>query len=99
MYYALNLRYVTPAKDIEALNRGFAVSHRYSLLDDPDRAITSVSLGDVVRVQVTVVAPAERLFVKLEDFLPAGLEPIDPQAQDRVAVVAGGVAEPISGTP
>ena len=79
MYYALNLRYVTPAKDIEALNRGFAVSHRYSSLDDPDRAVTSASLGDVVRVQVTVVAPAERLFVKLEDFLPAGLEPIDPQ--------------------
>ena len=79
MYYALNLRYVTPAKGIEALNRGFAVSHRYSSLDDPDRAVTSASLGDVVRVQVTVVAPAERLFVKLEDFLPAGLEPIDPQ--------------------
>ena len=79
MYYALNLRYVTPAKDIEALNRGFAVSHRYSSLDDPDRAVTSASLGDVVRVQITVVAPAERLFVKLEDFLPAGLEPIDPQ--------------------
>ena len=79
MYYALNLRYVTPAQGIEALNRGFAVSHRYSLLDDPDRAITSASLGDVVRVQITVVAPAERLFVKLEDFLPAGLEPIDPK--------------------
>ena len=79
MYYGLNLRYVTPAKDIEALNRGFAVSHRYSLLEDPDTAITSASLNDVVRVTVTVVAPADRLFVKLEDFLPAGLEPIDPR--------------------
>ena len=37
LYYALNLRYVTPATDIEALNRGFAVSHRYSLLEDPRR--------------------------------------------------------------
>ena len=37
LYYGLNLRYVTPAAGIEALNRGFAVSHRYSLLDDPTR--------------------------------------------------------------
>ena len=79
MYYALNLRYVTPAQGIEALNRGFAVSHRYSLLDDPDRAVTSAALGEVVRVQVTVVAPADRLFVRFDDFLPAGLEPIDPK--------------------
>ena len=79
MYYGLNLRYVTPARDIEALNRGFAVSHRYSLLDEPDKAIASASIGDVVRVTVTVVAPTDRVFVKVEDLLPAGLEPIDPQ--------------------
>ena len=79
MYYGLNLRYVTPARGIEALNRGFAVSHRYSLLDDPGTPITSASIGDVVRVTVTVLAPADRLFARVEDFLPAGLEPIDPQ--------------------
>ena len=79
MYYGLNLRYVTPARDIEALNRGFAVSHRYSLLDEPDKAIAGASIGDVVRVTITVVAPADRVFAKVEDLLPAGLEPIDPQ--------------------
>ena len=79
LYYALNLRYVTPAQEIEALNRGFAVSHRYTLLDGPDTSITSAPLGAVVRVTVTVVAPHERLFAKVEDPLPAGLEPIDPR--------------------
>ena len=79
MYYGLNLRYVTPAAGIEALNRGFAVSHRYSLLADPETPITSAAPGDVVRVTVTVIAPADRLFVQVQDFLPAGLEPIDPQ--------------------
>jgi hypothetical protein len=79
MYYTLNLRYLTPATEIAALNRGFAVSRRFSLLDDPDTAITGASLGDVVRVEVTVVAPAERRFARVEDFLPAGLEAIDPQ--------------------
>ncbi len=78
LYYGLNLRYMTPAKHVEALNRGFAVSHRYSLLDQPDRYVTTAPLGSVVRVTVTVVAPAERLFARVEDFLPAGLEPIDP---------------------
>ena len=77
MYYALNLRYLTPAQEIEALNRGFGVSHRYSLLDHPDQSITSAALGDVIRVAVTVVAPADRLYARIDDFLPAGLEPID----------------------
>ncbi len=79
MYYALNLRYVTPASRIEALNRGLAVSRRYSLVDEPDRFVNSASIGDLVRVEVTVVAPTDRLFVRVEDFLPAGLEPVDPR--------------------
>ncbi len=79
MYYTLNLRYSTPAAEIAALNRGFGVSHRYSLLDEPDREISSVAVGDVVRVEITVVAPADRLFVRVDDYLPAGLEPIVPR--------------------
>ena len=79
MYYALNLRYVTPASRIEALNRGLAVSRKYSLADEPDRFVNSASIGDLVRVEVTVVAPTDRLFVRVEDFLPAGLEPVDPR--------------------
>ena len=79
LYYGVNLRYVTPAQEVEALNRGFAVTHEYSLLDDPGRRITSAELGDIVRVTVTIVAETDRNFVVVEDFLPAGLEPIDPQ--------------------
>jgi uncharacterized protein YfaS (alpha-2-macroglobulin family) len=78
MYYTLNLRYVTPAVGIEARNRGFAISHEYSLLDEPDTPITSAQIGDVVRVRLTVMLPADRNYVVVEDFLPAGLEPIDP---------------------
>src|SRR5207247_1964196 len=35
LYYTLDLRYVTPAKEVEAVNRGFAISHQYTLIDDP----------------------------------------------------------------
>ncbi len=77
LYYTLDLRYTTPAKDIEAVNRGFAVSHEYTALDDPTKPITSVKVGETVRVKVTILAPADRNYVTIEDLLPAGLEPVD----------------------
>jgi hypothetical protein len=78
LYYTLNLRYFTPAREVEALNRGIAVSHKYTLLDEPGAPVTTASLGDTVRITVTVVTEADRNYVVVEDFLPAGLEPIDP---------------------
>src|SRR5207302_8429452 len=35
LYYTLDLRYMTPAQGIQSLNRGFAISPTYTLLDDP----------------------------------------------------------------
>jgi hypothetical protein len=77
LYYTLDLRYVTPAKGIEAVNRGFAVSHEYTSLADPKTPLASVPLGEIVRVKVTVLAPGDRSYVTVEDLLPAGLEAID----------------------
>ena len=77
LYYTLDLRYMTPAQSIEAANRGFAVSHTYTLLDAPDKPITSAKLGDTVRVTMTVIAPNDRNYVLVEDLLPAGLEGVD----------------------
>ncbi|MEK7861410.1 MAG: hypothetical protein AAB284_08665, partial [Chloroflexota bacterium] len=82
LYYTLNLRYVTPAQEIEALNRGFAISREYTLLDDPSRPITNAKLGDTVRVKVTIVASADRNYVTVEDLLPAGLEAVDVRARN-----------------
>ncbi len=91
LYYTLDLRYTTPAKDIEALNRGFAISHEYTSLEDPTKPLTTVKVGDTVRVKLTVVAPADRAYVQVEDLLPAGLEPVDmrlktvdPQLKSRL---------------
>jgi uncharacterized protein YfaS (alpha-2-macroglobulin family) len=77
LYYTLDLRYATPAKDIESLNRGFAITHEYTALDDPARRLSAAKLGDTVRVKVTVIAPADRRFVVVEDLLPAGFEAVD----------------------
>ncbi len=79
LYYTLDLRYTTPATDVGALNEGFGISHEYTALDDPDHPLTSVTLGETVRVTVTVIAPQDRSYVTVDDLLPAGLEPVDMQ--------------------
>jgi len=93
LYYTAHLRYFTPAEDVEAASFGIGVSHEYSLADDAAAApVTQAKLGDVVRVKVTLVAPADLNFLVLEDYLPAGLEAIDaslkttpPEIQRRMA--------------
>jgi uncharacterized protein YfaS (alpha-2-macroglobulin family) len=78
LYYTAHLRYFTPAENIEAANYGVGVSHQYFRADvDPDTPVTEVQLGDVVMVKVTLVAQSDLNFLVLEDYLPAGLEPID----------------------
>jgi len=77
LYYSLDLRYATPAQEVEAVNRGFAIAHRYTSLDDPERTISDAALGETIRVVVTVIVPAERDYVVVSDPLPAGLEPVD----------------------
>jgi uncharacterized protein YfaS (alpha-2-macroglobulin family) len=82
LYYTLDLRYVTPAKEIEAVNRGFAISREYSRIDDPTMRVTAVKVGETVRVKVTIIAPADRNYVVIEDLLPAGLEAVDARLKN-----------------
>lgn len=76
LYYTAHLRYFTPAEEIEAANRGISVSHQYFVGED-ETPVQEAKLGDIVRIKVTLVAPNDLNFLVLEDFLPAGLEPID----------------------
>ena len=82
LYYTLDLRYLTPAKGIDALNRGFAVSHQYTLLDAPTKPVSGAKLGDTVRVTVTVMVQSDHSYVVVEDPLPAGLEPVDARLKN-----------------
>ena len=82
LYYTLDLRYLTPAKGIDALNRGFAVSHQYTLLDAPTKPISAVKLGETVRVTVTVMVKSDHAYVVVEDPLPAGLEAVDARLKN-----------------
>lgn len=77
LYYTMHLRYFLPAEEVEAANYGLAVSREYLSADDGDQAIDAVPLSDLVKVRLTVVAPTDLHYVVVEDFLPAGLEPVD----------------------
>jgi len=78
LYYTAHLRYFAPAENVEAVNRGIGVSHEYFHADvDTETPVRQVKLGDLVMVKVTLVAESDLNFLVLEDYLPAGLEPID----------------------
>src|SRR5437879_11583251 len=62
LYYTLDLRYLTPAVGIDALNRGFAVSHQYTLLDAPTKPIMSAKVGGRVSVPVNVVVQSDKRY-------------------------------------
>jgi uncharacterized protein YfaS (alpha-2-macroglobulin family) len=76
LYYTAHLRYFTPAQDVEAANHGIGVSHEYFAADG-ETPLAEAKLGNVVKVKVTLIAPSDLNFLVLEDYLPAGLEPID----------------------
>jgi uncharacterized protein YfaS (alpha-2-macroglobulin family) len=87
IYYRAGLRYAPRDLDLLPLDAGFVVSRVYEAVDDPaDVRRTSeghwtVKAGARVRVTVTMTAPSRRLHVALQDPLPAGFEPVNPELQ------------------
>jgi len=77
LYYTMHLRYFPPAEEVEAANYGVGVSREYLPADGDEDKIESAALSDVVKVRLTLVAPTDLHYVVVEDYLPAGLEPID----------------------
>jgi uncharacterized protein YfaS (alpha-2-macroglobulin family) len=81
LYYTAHLRAFLPVEQIEALDRGVSVRRRYVLASCQDGPkcpeVAEVKLGDVIRVELEIVAPHDLYYVQLEDPLPAGAEAID----------------------
>jgi hypothetical protein len=78
LYYAAYLTYYKPVQEVKALDRGIIVSRQYSLAEDEeDKAITEAKVGDVINVRLTLIAPNDLHYVKVEDPFPAGTEGID----------------------
>jgi alpha-2-macroglobulin len=83
LYYSLYLNSHIDVSQIEPAERGFAVQRvYYDAGCDPAtedcQPLTSIAAGERVRVELTLVLPHDRLYVTLEDPLPAGTSAIDP---------------------
>lgn len=87
LYYSSHLKVYLPVEQIESAERGIIVSRRYMLESCLEEQITDQSktcpevreakLGDVIRVDLTIIAPNDLYYVVVEDPLPAGAEAID----------------------
>jgi uncharacterized protein YfaS (alpha-2-macroglobulin family) len=84
MYYTAHLRVFQPVEDLKPVDdRGIIVQRRYTLAScaEADRnkcpEVTTAKLGDVIRVDLTIIAPHDLYYIVLEDPLPAGAEAID----------------------
>jgi uncharacterized protein YfaS (alpha-2-macroglobulin family) len=82
LYYTAHLESYVPVADIEPIGRGVMVAREYTAADcDPDETtcqrISSIGVGDAIRVKLTIVAPHDRYYLIVEDPLPAGAEAVD----------------------
>ncbi len=75
LYYTAHLTAYLPVPEVEPLSRGVIVDRRY--LDAEGNPVTEGRVGDILTVQVTVIAPHDLYYVVIEDPLPAGTEAVD----------------------
>jgi uncharacterized protein YfaS (alpha-2-macroglobulin family) len=88
LYYSAYLSATLPVEQVQPLDQGISVSRQYYELTDTRNKtpITEAARGDLVRVRVTIVAPAALHYAVIDDPLPAGLEPIDTSLATDTAV-------------
>jgi uncharacterized protein YfaS (alpha-2-macroglobulin family) len=81
LYYTAHLKAMLPASAVRAADRGIVVQRRYVRADCTAGprcpSVTNAKVGDVLRVELTIVAPSDLTYLQLEDPLPAGAEAID----------------------
>jgi uncharacterized protein YfaS (alpha-2-macroglobulin family) len=83
LYYTAYLDSFISAQNLTPMERGFTVERAYYDADcDPEedecQPISEIEAGQEVRVELTIVAPSDGVYVVVTDPIPAGTEPVDP---------------------
>jgi alpha-2-macroglobulin len=96
LYYTAHMDAFINAESVAAVNRGFTVERAYYDAGcDPEEQtcapLTSIAAGQRVRVELTIITPHDRTFVRVEDPLPAGAYAIDPALETSVVGLGGTV--------
>ena len=97
LYYTLQLQSFRRADEMPFVSQGFSVGREYLPFNGGPSAapLSEVHVGDLVRVRLTVMAPAYLRDLLIEDPLPAGLEPLDT----HLKTTSGAVAEAVRSSP
>jgi hypothetical protein len=83
LYYRVGMQYAPSDLKLPPADHGFTVTREYEPVESPADVTRNaqgewvVKAGAMVRVRVTMVAPARRHHVALVDPLPAGFEPMN----------------------
>ncbi len=78
LYYDAYLEISLPANGLKALDSGISISRAYYLLDNLETPTTDIPLGATVQVRLTLIVPHDLHHVVLTDYLPAGIEALNP---------------------
>lgn len=96
LYYSADLTLYKPVEQIEAESRGITVQRQYCAVEGALDAlrwdenfgdctpINAARPGDLVEVRLTLTLPRMRHYLVVEDFYPAGMEPVDPTLNTEI---------------
>ncbi len=78
-YYDISLKYFLPIDKIPPHDEGFSITREFYFPEDKEgeNPITRAKPGDILRGHIKIFVPAQRNFVAVEDFIPAGVELIN----------------------
>lgn len=98
LYYTAHLDAFVNAESVEAVSRGLTVRRTYYDADcDPEQfacePIDSVEAGQRVRVELTIVAPTDMTYLRVEDAIPAGAEAVDPGLLTSASDLGGAIEQ------
>lgn len=87
LYYRLGMRYAPEDLLLDPAAHGIRVEREYQALQDEndvqqtDDGRWQIRAGAAVRVKLTITLPARRHHLALTDYLPAGLEALNPELE------------------
>ncbi|GAB4120305.1 MAG: hypothetical protein OHK0050_28650 [Roseiflexaceae bacterium] len=98
LYYTLRLRTYADAASVQALERGIQIERRYEAVDpvtlqSTGQLITQAKQSEVIQVHLTIRLSSDMNYLAIEDFLPAGLEPLDSSLKTSSSLAASGDLE------
>jgi uncharacterized protein YfaS (alpha-2-macroglobulin family) len=94
LYYRIGMKYAPKNLKLAPADYGFTVLRKYEAVDDKDDVKQNadgswtIKAGARVRIRLTMVAQARRYHVALVDYLPAGLEILNPELATTEAIPA-----------